>query len=256
VAATSRKDNAKSKRRMSDGQIAAGLKATDAVNDNVVPIDRKPVVLSALTPGQKPYIKALTSDTGVVVAIGPAGTGKTYTAITFAIRELRAGHIKKIIITRPNVDSGDPLGHLPGDLNEKMAPWVIPIMDVFKEYYTIPQVKQMIEHEIIEIAPFAFMRGRTFKHALVIGDEMQNTTPEQMKMFLTRPGENCRVIVTGDLEQHDRGYGKSGLADFIERLAVKEARTGEVDHKVALIRFGRVDCVRSDIVSNVLSIYA
>lgn len=161
--------------------------------------------LKAQTPGQRPYIRDLKDPTkDIVIATGPAGTGKTYPAVLYAIQQLQGGHVKKVVITRPMVASGgEELGVLPGGIIEKVAPWCIPVLDIFKEFYSVYQVEQMLQREQIEIAPLAIMRGRTLKNAIVIGDEMQNTTIGQMKMFLTRIGEGSRMIVTGDIEQFD-----------------------------------------------------
>ncbi|ARK07401.1 PhoH-like protein [Sphingobium phage Lacusarx] len=171
-------------------------------NDDGTP---KAVTIKHLTPGQRPYIRALQDEEkDVVIATGPAGAGKTYPAVQTAIKGLREGRYKKVIITRPMVASGgEELGVLPGGIIEKVAPWCIPVLDVFKEYYSVYQVEQMLKREEIEIAPLAIMRGRTLKNAFVIGDEMQNTTIGQMKMFVTRLGENSRMVITGDTEQFD-----------------------------------------------------
>lgn len=274
MASKPRRDNAaKGKtfphRRGSDAHhLPDSLFADQYDPDNVVPIgkakrskqtvtEQPRAVLSAQSASQKPYIRDLeNTELPIVMAVGPAGTGKTYPAVVFAIREFQAGRIKKIIITRPNVDSGDPLGHLPGSLNEKMGPWVVPIIDIFEEFFTVQQVKLMLEHKQIEFAPFAYMRGRTFKNALVILDEGQNTTVEQMTMFLTRIGEGTRMIITGDPKQHDRGpHGVSGLVDLLRRLENRAARQGPMEG-IGITRYTDQDVVRHPIITPILGLYA
>ena len=142
----------------------------------------------------------------IVFAIGPAGTGKTIISTLAGIRELKGGDIDKFVVTRPAVSVDEQHGFLPGTLQEKMAPWTRPIFDVFEEYYTPDQIEYMINDNKVEIAPLAYMRGRTFKNSFIIADEMQNATDSQMKMLLTRIGDNSKIVVTGDLAQHDRGY--------------------------------------------------
>lgn len=209
----------------------------------------EPLIIQARTINQKHYLRLLDGNADIVISEGPAGTGKTYLAVLHAIREYRDGNTDRIIITRPNVDSGDPLGHLPGDINEKMAPWVMPILDVFHEVYTPLTVKQMIERRELMIEPFAFMRGRTFKKAIIIGDEMQNSTPDQMKMLLTRIGEGSRMIITGDNEQHDRGYGIPGLRHVLERLRNRPSP------RIATMTFTHRDVIRHEVIKDVLALY-
>lgn len=232
--------------------------------------------LKPSTPTQKVLLKKLRQQHHDITLItGPAGTGKTYLATRVAIEKFQAGEISKIIITRPNVSTGDDLGYLPGTLTEKMAPWTRPIIDVFAECFPMFEVQRLIASEEIEIAPLAYMRGRTFKNAYVIADEAQNCTPEQMKMLLTRIGENCRMVVTGDTEQYDRRElgTASGLQDFVERLQAQRAEatalpafiTGEDDTpaepehrwtRIGLVQFGYKDVVRHPVVSEVLKLYA
>lgn len=184
----------------------------------------------------------------IVFATGPAGTGKTMIAVLAAIRALKAGEVDKIVVTRPAVSVDEQHGFLPGTLVEKMAPWTRPIFDVFEEYYSPKEIEAMISENIIEIAPLAYMRGRTFKNAWIIADEMQNATPNQMKMLLTRIGTGSRIIVTGDLAQHDRGYDNNGLKDFIHRLTDHSQRIGAVE-------FSQRDVERHPAVKEVLAIY-
>jgi phosphate starvation-inducible protein PhoH and related proteins len=243
----------------------------------MAPANRTPVKpepnLKAQTPNQKGYIRKLTQQHhDILLTIGPAGTGKTYVAVLYAIKQFRAGEIDKIVITRPMVGAGaEELGILPGGITEKVAPWCIPILDIFKEFYSKYEVEQMLDREQIEIAPLAIMRGRTFKNCLVIADETQNCTPEQMKMLLTRIGEGTRMIITGDMEQHDRPDGNSGLTDIVRRIETRDAAdkaiaTGmEVNddgrpsaprsQRIGLVRLTRADVVRHPVVEDVLDLY-
>lgn len=217
------------------------------------PAHLKDVDLKPQNAAQRFYIKALQQgETPYVVAYGPAGTGKTFIAVLHAINELRAGNISKVIITRPMVGSGEELGFLPGDVTDKVAPWCIPIFDAFEEFYGAVQVKKMIEAKIIEVAPLALMRGRTLKNALIVADEAQNCSCEQMKMLVTRLGHNSRMIITGDVEQHDRGFQKSGLADLLERIDAHEG----LQRRTSLHGFTRSDCVRHEAIEDVLAAYA
>ena len=151
----------------------------------------------------------------IVFATGPAGTGKTIVSTLFAIKQFKEGKIDKIVITRPAVSVDEQHGFLPGTLVEKMAPWTRPIFDVFEQYYHPKEIEYLVENNTVEVAPLAYMRGRTFKESIIIADEMQNSTVSQMKMLLTRIGENSRIVITGDLEQHDRKDEINGLEDFL-----------------------------------------
>ena len=172
--------------------------------------------LSAKTPNQKEYIeKLLDPQKTIIFATGPAGTGKTMLAVLAAVKALKDQTIDRIIVTRPAVGVDDERhGFLPGSLEEKMEPWTKPIFDVVREYYNAKQIQTMIAEGVIEISPLAFMRGRTFKNAFVIADEMQNATPGQMKMLLTRIGDDSRMAITGDIAQTDRKEYENGLMDF------------------------------------------
>jgi len=197
---------------------------------------------------QEAYVEALL-DKRMVFAVGPAGTGKTLLAVLRAIKALREHEVTRIIITRPAVSVDEKHGFLPGDLNAKMEPWTRPIFDVFEEYYGVVETKKMLEDGTIEIAPLGFMRGRTFKNAYIIADEMQNATPDQTKMLLTRIGENSCMVLTGDLRQHDRGFDQNGLKDFLDRLAQRNM------HSMAVCLFSRQHIERDPLVGDVLDVY-
>jgi len=185
----------------------------------------------------------------IVFATGPAGTGKTMISTLYAIQQFMKKNIDKIVITRPAVSVDEQHGFLPGSLTEKMAPWTRPILDVFEEYYHPKEIEYLLENNKVEIAPLAYMRGRTFKNSIIIADEMQNATREQMKMLLTRIGDGSKLIVNGDLAQHDRGYDSNGLKDFLERL---DRRNSKMMSKV---EFDMSDVERHPVVSDVLKIY-
>lgn len=221
-------------------------------HSNLIKSERrtKKVELIPRNVAQEEYVDQLNDiSKRVVFAIGPAGTGKTLLAVLRSVQALRNGEIDKVIITRPAVSVDEKHGFLPGDLNEKMAPWVLPIFDVFDECYGKEITAQMLLDGIIEIAPLGFMRGRTFKRAYVILDEAQNTTPDQMKMLLTRIGEYSRVFVTGDMKQHDRGFDKNGLKDFMDKLSVVKSNT------ICICKFNREHIERDPVVGEILSIY-
>ena len=199
---------------------------------------------------EKLILNLLDSTQNIVVATGPAGTGKTYLAMLAAIKAFRLGHCERIILTRPAVGVDDEKhGFLPGDLNSKMEPWTRPLFDVLREYYSAKEVTAMLENQTIEISPLAFMRGRTFKNAWIIADEMQNATPSQMKMLMTRIGENSKIVITGDVEQTDRTVHNNGLIDLCKRLETK--REG-----LAVCYMTNKDIQRHPIIDTVLEIYA
>jgi phosphate starvation-inducible PhoH-like protein len=216
-------------------------------------IDVEEEVLPAIIPKnehQKDYNRVLYSiSKPMIFAVGPAGTGKTMLACCAAIHGYNDGTYKKIVMTRPVVSVEEDIGYLPGTLEEKMDPWTRPIMDIFTEYYTQNDIQYMIKEKIIEISPLAYMRGRTFKDAFIIADEMQNSTPNQMKMLLTRIGEGSKMIVTGDLKQHDRKYEENGLKDICERISGKNHK------RIEYIQFEFKDIERSPIVRDILEIY-
>jgi phosphate starvation-inducible protein PhoH len=211
---------------------------------------KKEPQVSAKNDAQCEYNQAL-YDTKVpmVFGIGPAGTGKTMLACSAAISELNNGLRKKIIMTRPVVSVEEDIGYLPGTLEEKMDPWVRPIMDIFSEHFTQNQIQFMIKEKTIEICPLAYMRGRTFKDAFIIADEMQNSTVNQMKMLLTRVGEGSRMVITGDLKQHDRKYEDNGLKDIYDRISEQDLE------RIRCIKFDHSHIERSPIVKDILHLY-
>ena len=185
----------------------------------------------------------------IVFAIGPAGTGKTMLAVQWAIDQLKYGEADRIVITRPAVSVDEEHGFLPGTLQEKMEPWTKPIMDVFAENYSAREVENFIREGVIETSPLAYMRGRTFKNAIIIADEMQNATPSQMKMLLTRLGQGSRMVVTGDLQQADRPTN-NGLLEFLGLFNdFRNHRYVDVCH------FTVGDVERHEAVKEILAIY-
>jgi|SRR6056300_169856 phosphate starvation-inducible PhoH-like protein len=185
----------------------------------------------------------------IVIGVGPAGTGKTMLAVQVAIKLFKEKVVDKIIVTRPVVSVDEDIGFLPGTLEEKMAPWTIPIFDVFKMYYNTNDIRNMMYEGIIEMAPLAYMRGRTFKKSIIVADEMQNASANQMKMLLTRIGDRSKIVVTGDLEQTDRP-NRNGLSDFVNRFPHKKQ-----SDRISMVHFNYKDVVRHRVVSEVLDIY-
>ena len=191
---------------------------------------QKHVTILPRNRNQETYVLKLLDDTkDIVFGIGPAGTGKTLLAVQVAVKQFLEGKIDKIIVTRPAVSVDEDLGFLPGTLEQKMAPWTRPIFDVLREYFQAKEIEGMIEEGIIEIAPLAYMRGRTFKRSFILADEMQNATPNQMKMLLTRLGEESQMAVTGDLAQADR-KADNGLIDFTNLLAKSNSTHLDIVH--------------------------
>jgi phosphate starvation-inducible PhoH-like protein len=185
----------------------------------------------------------------IVFAIGPAGTGKTLISTLVGIKALMQNKINKMVITRPAVSVDEQHGFLPGTLQEKMAPWTRPIMDCFEDYYSPDQIEFMLNDNKVEVAPLAYMRGRTFKDSYIIADEMQNATDNQMKMLLTRIGDNSKLVVTGDLHQHERGFENNGLLRIMERLQKTSS------DRIKMINFNHHDIERHPVVSEVLDLY-
>ena len=218
---------------------------------NFQPHKHKQVQILPRNKNQETYmLKLLDARKDIVFGIGPAGTGKTLLAVQVAIKNFKEGLFDKIVITRPAVSVDEDLGFLPGTMEDKMAPWTRPIFDVFKQYYHPKEISSMLEDDIVEIAPLSYMRGRTFKKAFIVADEMQNATQSQMKMLLTRIGERSQMAVTGDLHQADR-MSNNGLLDFVKKLEGHRDETSHID----IVRFQHGDIERHKAVSEVLDIY-
>ena len=189
-------------------------------------------------------------ETHITIAVGPAGTGKTYLAVQAAIQALRTGAVDRIILTRPAVGVDEEQhGFLPGDLNQKMEPWTRPLLDVLHEYYSPKDVAQMLADKIIEISPLAYMRGRNFKSAYIIADEMQNATPGQTKMLMTRIGQGSRIVLTGDTNQADRTNTNNGLLDICQKLKNNDT-VG-----IRVCELGLRDIQRHPIIGKILNLY-
>jgi len=203
--------------------------------------------INARSPGQREYLAAL-RERDMVFALGPAGSGKTYLAVAMGVSLLLAGKVERIVLSRPAVEAGERLGFLPGDMREKIDPYLRPLYDALHDMVPAEQIAKRMEAGDIEIAPLAFMRGRTLSHCYVILDEAQNTTTMQMRMFLTRLGEGSRMVVTGDPSQTDLPRGeKSGLADAVDTLSHVEG--------IRFIRLSSKDVVRHDLVTRIVEAY-
>lgn len=212
-----------------------------------VAITARGKIIRPKTLGQKKYVDAIRKYS-VVFGVGPAGTGKTYLAVALAVYALKNKEIDKIILTRPAVEAGEKLGFLPGDLNEKVDPYLRPLFDALQEMMGQESYLRHIERGSIEIAPLAYMRGRTLLNSFIILDEAQNTTREQMKMFLTRMGENSRIVVTGDVTQIDLPKNiKSGMVDAIEVLDGVEG--------IEIVKLSAKDVVRHELVTKIIQAY-
>ena len=203
--------------------------------------------IKARTVNQKKLVQSI-NDNDMVFAVGPAGTGKTYTAVALAVRALKAKEVKRIVLTRPAVEAGENLGFLPGDLKEKLDPYLMPLYDALRDMIPPEKLGDMIEFGVIEIAPLAFMRGRTLDKAFVILDEAQNTTTMQMKMFLTRMGMTARFVITGDMSQVDLPHRqRSGLSYALDVLKDVEG--------IGVVRFGQSDIIRHRLVKRIVAAF-
>lgn len=212
-----------------------------------VAITARGKIIRPKTLGQKKYVDAI-KRSSIVFGVGPAGTGKTYLAVALAVYALKNKEIDKIILTRPAVEAGEKLGFLPGDMNEKVDPYLRPLFDALQEMMGQDAYLRHIERGSIEIAPLAYMRGRTLSNSFIILDEAQNTTKEQMKMFLTRMGENSRIVVTGDVTQIDLPKNvKSGMIDAIEVLDGVEG--------IEIVKITAKDVVRHELVTRIIQAY-
>ena len=209
-------------------------------------LDRSPRMPRPRTDAQAAYMQAM-EENSLVLGAGPAGTGKTYLAVAAAVSALRSGKVKRIVLTRPAVEAGEHLGFLPGDLHDKVDPYLRPLFDALNDLFGPATALRMKELDVVEIAPLAFIRGRTLNQSFVILDEAQNATVSQLKMFLTRLGEGTTAVVTGDHTQSDLPSGRSGLLDAIERLA-------DIP-KVETVVFHKEDVQRSTLVQRIVAAY-
>jgi phosphate starvation-inducible PhoH-like protein len=218
----------------------SGLSDSVAVTDSGRPVKCRTV-------GQRKYVKAI-NENGLTFCIGPAGTGKTYLAVARAVTAYRNKEVEKIILTRPAVEAGERLGFLPGDLQQKVDPYLRPLYDALQEMFGFDAYAKMMERGVIEVAPLAYMRGRTLSNAFIILDEAQNTTSEQMKMFLTRMGDGSKMVVTGDTTQIDLPKGvNSGLLQAVNILGAVEG--------IAVCKLSAKDVVRNSLVQKIVNAY-
>ena len=218
-----------------------------ALDDSAICVTSRGKPVRAKTVGQRKYVEAIAKNT-VVLGVGPAGTGKTFLAVAMAVKALRAGEVSRIILSRPAIEAGEKLGFLPGDLQSKIDPYLRPLYDALYEMIGAENYARLAEKQVIEVAPLAYMRGRTLDDSFIILDEAQNATPEQMKMFLTRLGFRSKVVVTGDLTQTDLPSGqKSGLAMAVRIL------TGIED--ICIHEFSDKDVVRHRLVQKIILAY-
>ena len=229
-------------------QILHGEQLADKPQDDLIVYGVHGKVIAARSEHQGQLLRAY-SHHDLMFAIGPAGSGKTYTAIALAVRALKNKEVRRIILSRPAVEAGEKLGFLPGDMRDKIDPYLQPLYDALQDMIPGTKLNEYLERGVIQIAPLAFMRGRTLSDAVVILDEAQNTTIPQLKMFLTRLGMNGKMIVTGDLTQIDLPASqRSGLADAVERLTDVKG--------VSIIRFTEKDIVRHPLVARIVQAYA
>ena len=217
------------------------------LSSGVVAVTARGKQIKCKTVGQKSYVEAIKKNT-VVFGVGPAGTGKTYLAVCMAVAAFKSKQVEKIILTRPAVEAGEKLGFLPGDLQTKVDPYLRPLYDALQELFGLETYAKLMERGVIEVAPLAYMRGRTLDDSFIILDEAQNTTSEQMKMFLTRLGFNSKAVVTGDITQIDLPSGKkSGLKDAVKILK-------NIDD-IAIMRLSEKDVVRHRLVQEIIKAY-
>lgn len=217
------------------------------IMSGVIAVTSRGKPIKCKTVGQKKYAEAIKKNT-IVFGIGPAGTGKTYLAVALAVAAYKSKNVEKIILTRPAVEAGEKLGFLPGDLQNKVDPYLRPLYDALQEMFGLENYLKLMERGVIEIAPLAYMRGRTLSNAFIILDEAQNTTKEQMKMFLTRLGEGSKMVITGDVTQVDLPEGKkSGLKHAAEILKNIEG--------ISVITLTHKDVVRHPLVMNIIAAY-
>jgi len=229
-------------------RYAGQLDQAKAQNGTVIEVYTRHAVIRPRTEGQEAYVKAI-RENDLVFCVGPAGTGKTYLAVAMAVSMLKAGTIQRVVLVRPAVEAGEKLGYLPGDMQAKVNPYLRPLFDAMHDMMTFDQTKRFITNDVIEVAPLAFMRGRTLNNSAIILDEAQNTTCAQMLMFLTRLGHHSKMIVTGDDSQIDLEDPRaSGVTDALRRLKGLQG--------IATIRLYERDIVRHPLVQNVVTAYA
>jgi phosphate starvation-inducible PhoH-like protein len=236
---------------LESGELDAAINATrtdgPAASEQLTPIRTRKRQIVARTAGQAAYLKSLRENT-LTFGLGPAGTGKTYLAVAMAVDMLMSGQVSRIVLSRPAVEAGERLGFLPGDIKEKVDPYLRPLYDALHDMLPHDQVLKRLSNGDIEVAPIAFMRGRTLAHSFIILDEAQNTTPVQMKMFLTRLGEGSFMAITGDLSQIDLpSHTRSGLTDALEPLDGLE--------DVGIVHLTELDVVRHPLVGRIVGAY-
>ncbi|MBA4147563.1 MAG: PhoH family protein [Verrucomicrobia bacterium] len=224
-----------------------GVEALKSLYSEKIQTSSKKGPVSPKTLGQKKYVEAIRAH-DIVFGVGPAGTGKTYLAMAMAVAALKEEKVSRIILTRPAVEAGEALGFLPGDLYEKITPYLRPLYDALHDMMPADEIQKNMERNVIEIAPLAYMRGRTLNHAFIVLDEAQNTTTEQMLMFLTRLGFNSKTVITGDPTQIDLPSHKhSGLVEAIRALETTEG--------ISITHFGKADVVRHPLVQRIIGAY-
>jgi phosphate starvation-inducible PhoH-like protein len=205
---------------------------------------------------QELYIDTLqTVSPSIVLSTGPAGSAKSFLAVAVGIERLIKKDFKRIVITRPTVSVDEDVGYLPGAVDKKMEPWMQPLYDTFYKYFSVSDVKYMIGNKIIDICPIAYLRGRTFEDSYIIIDEAQNCTVNQMLMILTRIGANSKMVITGDLSQHDRGFEINGLGDFLRRKNMHQLRNNIEFVDIAHIKFTENDIVRHPVIKDIMTLY-
>ncbi len=228
-------------------EALGGLARAESAPHELIEVFRRTASIKPRTEGQKEYVRAMLEN-DLCLCVGPAGTGKTYLAVAVALGLLKAGKIKRIILARPAVEAGEKLGYLPGDMQAKVNPYLRPLFDAMHDMMDFDQIKRFVANDVIEVCPLAYMRGRTLNNSVIILDEAQNATPQQMLMFLTRLGHHSKMIITGDESQSDLdGRQRSGLADAAHRLSNVEG--------ISIIRLSQADIVRHRLVTKIVHAY-